>query len=161
LADDAVTLSKATSYDVEELIDRMRASDVEELRLLTRQTPEAAVRRSVELSDHPVAVREKTTGELACIYGVAPVQQVGRVGAAWMLGTDTVFKHPRVLVRRTRSVLKSVLNTHYDYLFNVVWDGNEMTKRYLELSGFTLEPVQYTIGGVPYRKFWAERKDYV
>lgn len=161
MADDPITLTKATSYDAEELIRRMRASDREELRLLTRQTPETAVHKSIELSDFPVAVREVETGDLCCIYGVAPLQEVGRVGAAWMLGTDSVYNHPRVLVRRTRSVLKSVLSTHYDYLFNVVWDGNEMTKRYLALSGFKLEPVQRAITGVPYRRFWAERKDHV
>lgn len=142
---------------MQELADKMREADRSEVQMLSRMPVGEAVQRSFVMSDHPVAVREIESGALVCVFGFSPLAAVSAMGAPWLLGTDRLFWHPKTLVRRSRAVIKCVMDHRYDRLTNVVWAGNTRSIRYLQAVGFEMGPVETTFFGVPYRRFDMER----
>jgi hypothetical protein len=92
-------------------------------------------------------------GELAAILGVAPINMVCGIGSPWMLGTDVLDAHSRVLVRRTPEYIAKMLNA-FPHLVNFVHAENHTSVRWLRRLGFTLYPAQpYGARGEPFHPF--------
>jgi hypothetical protein len=124
--------------DVVELVVKMRQADITELAALGMQDFVKAVRDSVQGSAFCKTVT--VDGALACIFGVYPAAGLFDPDALpWMLGTDLVARHQRVLMRRCRPYIQGMLRA-YPHLFNYVHAENYRAVRWLKCVGFTLQP---------------------
>lgn len=138
------------SGDIRYVADNLREADRRELTALRGAPVDAmpelcnAVLRSSKvwvLADvHPIAV-----------FGVAPVAE--GVGSPWLLGTEELFRYPRLLVCLTPEYVSQML-ADYPVLVNYVDARNYRSIRWLEHMGFTLEdPIPQGPHGVPFRLF--------
>jgi hypothetical protein len=138
--------------DVEALVVKMRHADVEELRAIgiTDLVPE--IQGSVDRS--LIARTGTADGEVGCIFGVVPAQLTfDPWGMPWMLGTDLVTKHQRVLMRRCRPYIQDMLRL-YPHLFNYVHAENHAAIRWLKCVGFSLQsPAPYGPEGALFHRF--------
>lgn len=126
--------------DVEELVAKMRQADVDELHAIGLTDFVGRVTESVGRS--LIALTATADGEVGCIFGVVPAGPTfGLGGIPWMLGTDLVTKHQRVLMRRCRPYIHDMLEL-YPHLFNHVHADNHAAIRWLKCVGFTLQPPQ-------------------
>lgn len=92
-------------------------------------------------------------GELAALYGVAPVSVMGGQGCPWLLGTDACLRHWRTFLRHSRPVFIRQAS-RYSYLENRVHVKNVPSIRWLRWLGFELEPAMpYGWQREPFHKF--------
>jgi len=147
-----VEVRAVTPDDVVELVVKMRQADVDELHALGILDLVAAVRASVAHSAFSYAF--VIDGALACIIGVAPAAGMfDPEGFPWMLGTDVVTRHQRVLMRTCRPYIQQMLRA-YPHLFNYVHAENHRAVRWLKRIGFTLEPAApWGPMGAPFHRF--------
>lgn len=152
-------LTPATLEDATDLAADMRPEDVEELFVLTGETPEVACEWSVRHSDDVWAARSET-GRMLALFGVAPVAVLGGVGAVWLLGTPGLAGHTRAMLRGSPSWLAKWF-TRYDKLTNVVWEGNRPSVRYLRGLGFSFsERKTMPVSRAGYYVFAMTKKDF-
>lgn len=130
---------------------RMREADRQEIWASSRQAPEESLRQAVMASRRPLA--GLMDGEVACLLGVVPQSTLSGTGAAWMLGTDLIERHPLVFLRHSRPVLAEI-GRGFSYLHNWVDARNVVAIRWLRWLGFTLhEPAPYGALGLPFHHF--------
>jgi hypothetical protein len=132
-----VTFTTPNADDIDELVAHMRQQDVDEV-LATGQTDlRAAVADGVNTS--ALVWTARIDGEVAAIFGVAPFGQslMAPTGIPWMLGTDLVPRHRRILVRHTAAYIQRMLAL-YPRLTNAVHAKNTVAVRWLQRAGFTL-----------------------
>ena len=135
--------------DVEELVAKMRQADVEELRATGLQDVEGSILRSV--NESTLCRTATADGAVGCIFGVVPFGE--GEGVPWMLGTDLVTKHQRVLMRMCRPYITNMLLA-YPHLFNYVHAENQAAKRWLKCVGFVLQTaVPYGGQGALFHRF--------
>lgn len=81
-----------------------------------------------------------------CIFGVAPINTLGGVGAVWLLATPRGQKHAKALMRYCRPYISEML-TVFPLLTNMVHEENTASRRWLEQLGavFT-DPVSVPSG---------------
>lgn len=128
----------------------MREADQAEC-LALGVTPEQAVRDGMACSLWTVA--GVADGEVGCIFGLAAKGTLlNPVGVPWMLGTDLVATHRRVLARRAPAYIRRMLRTH-PRLENVVHAKNTLAVRWLRRVGFTLRPPVPASGGELFHPF--------
>lgn len=126
--------------DPVELVVKMRQADIDELTALGIQDFVECVRGSVARSVFAYTI--EADGEIVAIMGVAPALGLfDAIGLPWMLGTDLVRRHQRVLMRACRPYIQRMLRA-YPHLFNVVHAENHTAKRWLKRVGFTLQPAE-------------------
>ncbi len=148
----------ATAEHVAELAETMRQADRDEIRAASMQEPLAALTNGLRASTHAWA--GLLDGEVACIFGVAPISLMGGNGSVWLLGSDLIDQHPKHFLRRCRRQL-AVMARGYSLLQNYVDDRNKKSIAWLEWLGFTIEePVPHGIAGLPFRHFYL-RTDHV
>lgn len=146
----AVEVTPATPADADWVEAHLRAADAAEMRAMARPAGEA--RRCVEQSRWALTVR--VDGALACVFGVAAGEGFD---VPWLLGTDLVARHRRVLVRLAPAYIARML-TDAGRLWNVVHSRNEQAVRWLGRAGFQLHPEQpHPITGEPVRAFEMRR----
>jgi hypothetical protein len=127
----------------------MRQADVAELNALAITDFVERIKLSVKIST--ICRTATVNGELACIFGVTPLNLT--TGIPWMLGTDIVTKHQRVLMRLCRPYIQDMLLA-YSHLLNYVHAENQAAKRWLKRMGFVLQPaVPYGELGSPFHRF--------
>ena len=105
-----------------------------------REGIEASVRRSL------LCWTAWVDGELAAIFGVAPLVMLTGMGAPWMLGTPLIGTHRRVLVGKTPEYIAQMQRS-FPHLVNFVHARNKASVRWLRRLGFTIH------GAVPYGPF--------
>lgn len=134
------------------LKEGLREADIEELRALGR-SPDAALWSAVAASE-PLAFTILVDRVPAGLFGVAPTDDP-EVGAAWMLGTDSLLRVRRELVTEAVRWI-DFLNTIYPVLTNYVDDRNEVAGRWLEAMGFEFPFTDdfVTDEGVTFRRFY-------
>lgn len=72
------------------------------------------------------------------------------MGVPWLLGTDVLTRHPRVLQREARRYIAAMLEV-YPHLFNIVHADNHVTIRWLKRLGFTIRtPIRLSTGALFY-----------
>lgn len=140
--------------DAEYLAVHMRKADREEIWASGGRRPLEAIRRGLRLStDTFVAERD---GELACIWGFAPISLATGQAAPWMLGTDLMFRLGRSLSRVAMASFEYVAPV-YPRLMNYVDARNTRSVAWLKSVGFTVhDPEPHGVAGLPFHRFEME-----
>lgn len=147
----------ATDDDAISLAPRLRAADIIEIDQASGRTPENALRRSVEVTDVPVAVT--LDGQVELIFGVHTTSLMSRAGAPWLLGSDEVDNHPRRFLRASKEFV-DVWRKDYTLLHNYVYHGHERSILWLKWLGFTLhDPEPFGPWGSMFHKFTMRSDD--
>ena len=95
-------------------------------------------------------------GQPVCIFGVAPEQTLGNVGAPWLLGVEGFETHALQILRHSRPFVAQMLSL-YPHLRNLVHTDNRHAIRWLRWCGFTIgEEMPVGRSGAKFRAF--ERK---
>ena len=134
------------------LAEHLRAQDLAELRASGWDDVYQALERSVQVSRWArVALID---GLPAAVFGCAEHgSMLAPDGVPWLLGTDAVARHGRVLQREARRYIAAMLQ-EYPRLFNAVHAENTVSVRWLRRLGFTLHPaVPAPPHGAPFHVF--------
>ena len=129
---------------MEELAAGLRRQDVAELRALGFDDPVYVIGHCVLLSHWCWAAH--VGGALVCIFGVS------REGEPWMLGTDLVKTHRRILAREAPRYIRQMLKDH-PRLINRVHAANTVAVAWLRRVGFTLHPATPEPNGEMFHTF--------
>lgn len=154
-----VCITEATLSDADALWPLLREQDADEARALGME-PLEALRGSVNASEVAVAVR--FNGELAAIFGVAPLREhtvLGRSSTAtvWMVSSHACSRHPKAFLRTSRRVVDALL-TRYERLVNVIDARYTGALRWAEWLGFHLGPaIPMGPHGLLFHPFTVER----
>lgn len=96
-------------------------------------------------------------GEAICIFGVAPLSFVSKIGSPWLLGTDKIIEHAIPFLRRNKKII-SEMHQIYDRLENMVHADNTASKQWLKWMGFTIEEeVRFGPFNRQFNPFWKEK----
>lgn len=129
----------------------VRPADVDEAYAASGLPIERALADSVRFSSHAWA--GTVDGEVACIFGVAPVNLLAGKGAPWLLGTELIERHAIAFLRRNRSYIRIMLSM-YNHLENHVDCRNAQSIQWLRWLGFTFdEPAPYGHLRMPFMRF--------
>ena len=95
-------------------------------------------------------------GELVAIFGVTPTSLAAGEGSPWLIGTDLIRQHARVLIPRVRPYIDAMLRA-YPRLENYVHAENRVAVGWLKRVGFTLHPAQpFGLRGELFHRFTLE-----
>lgn len=119
-------------------MDRLRAQDEVEVRLMSKKAPMEAIEASVGLSDE--AYIGYIDGKPEAVFGLASMHP--GVGSPWFVGTDAVVANAREWLG-VAIVWLDRMNTIYPTLTNIVHRKNTKAVRWLRWMGFQFinEPV--------------------
>jgi len=140
----AVEYRRPTDADIADLAANLRQQDIAELHALEFTNLQHVVHWCVHESEWSWAAR--VDGGLACIFGVSPE------GAPWMLGTDLVKAHRRILAREAPHYIRQMLKDH-PRLVNRVHAANTVAVAWLRRVGFTLHPATPEPNGEMFHTF--------
>lgn len=136
-----IVVRPTQSGDAEELGQRMRKADLDEIAAMGIADPVEALTLSDSLSTHSWTTT--VDGEVAVMMGVTPVNMVTGVGCPWLLGSDYITKYAGAFMKRSLIYIPIMLEA-YPHLFNYVDARNRNAVRWLKRAGFTLhEPVPH------------------
>lgn len=153
-----LTIETAQLGDLRDMSTRLRRSDEVELWELGRTKPLSALVQSHELSFPSSYVAKIDDVPIAAFGAFAPA--VGRHASPWMLGTDDIARHGKLLLTMSNKFLAHLL-AKYSLLRNVVHAENHQSIRYLEAVGFDIgEPERYWTGAMA-RTFTMKRENHV
>lgn len=131
----AVEVREVRLGDSIRLADKMRDQDRAELDAAGHTNHRRIVAESVGMSEW--ARTALVNGEITCIFGLARGgTMLDPFGVPWMLGTDLVARHRRVLARLAPAYIREMLRTH-PRLVNTVHARNSVAVRWLERVGFS------------------------
>lgn len=148
----AVEVREVQLGDSIRLADKLRAQDRDELDAAGHTNHRRIIAESVASSEW--CRTALVDGELACIFGLARGGSLlSPFGVPWMLGTDLVPKHRRVLARLAPAYIREMLRT-YPHLANTVHARNTVAVRWLKRVGFTFgQEFQHPETGEPFILF--------
>lgn len=134
----AVEARAPTPEDLRYLAQHLRAQDLAELEAAGWEDPLRALEASLTRSKQTfVAVAQ---GVPVAIFGCAEYGSLlAPVGVPWLLGTEAIRRHRRVLQRWARHYIAAMLQ-EYPRLFNAVHADNTVAVRWLKALGFHLHP---------------------
>lgn len=133
----AVDVQPPQPGDAEELAAALRDQDRAELDAGGHTDHERTIRESIRRSAWAMTAR--VDGEMACIFGVAPLgTMLDPRGVPWMLGTDLVPRHRRILARLAPRYIAQMLEA-YPHLLNQVHTKNAVATGWLRKMGFVLQ----------------------
>lgn len=122
----------ATADDMAAILADVRQADVDEMAALGT-TPEAAMRSGLRISNW---VATGLVDDVpVCMFGVAPANALGGIGAPWMLSANGLTKARRPFIEACRPVIAEMLRD-YPRLCNVVDVRNTVAIRWLKWLGF-------------------------
>lgn len=143
-----IEIVPATIEHAEQMVPRMRAADVREVMALG-MSPFEAVRHS--LAGSLVAEAGLVDGEVGAMWGACPMALAGDKALMWMLGTEHVRRHAKVLLRVSKhfvqhvQALYPILECHVDMRYHEA-------VRWVSWMGFEIEG-EVPIGGAPFAIF--------
>lgn len=135
------------------IASRMRAIDRLEC-AAAGHAPKQALRQGFMLSDR--CWTALVDGRPEAMFGSVTVSAIDRRCTVWLLGTDEVYRHGRVLRSWGPALLRRAVDSSW-LASNLVSSANGKAIRLLEAWGFTVEPQEQMVGGVPFRQFWMIR----
>lgn len=136
----AVETRPPTAADLEHLAQHLRAQDRAELDAAGWSDHRQALEESVARSRWTLVAL--IDGEPACVFGCAEYGTLlAPSGVPWLLGTEAVARHRRVLQRWAPRYIEAMLQ-EYPRLFNAVHADNTVAVRWLKRLGFTLHPAR-------------------
>lgn len=137
--------------DAEILAARMRAPDLAEIHAASGQPPLKVIQAAIAATDQPMTAF--FDGELACIFGVAPLNFLAGQGAPWMLGSNQIDRHPGVFIKRCGDYIAEMASS-YQHLLNYVDARNTRSIRWLKRMGFNFhDAVPYGVAQLPFHLF--------
>lgn len=152
-----VRIRPAEPGDCDALAANLRAADHDEILASSGEAPLYIIRESVKQT--PKTYTVFIDGELACLFGMAPLGLLGRQGAPWLLGTPVLDRHPSVLMRYCLPYIAEMLESR-SHLFNYVDARNVRSIRWLKRLGFKFHPAQpYGVAGLPFHRFELRLED--
>lgn len=95
-------------------------------------------------------------GRPEAMFGSVTISALDRRATVWFLGTDEVYRHGRVLRSWGPGLIRRAVDSSW-WAGNLVSSANGKAIRLLEAWGFTVEPEEHMVGGVPFRQFWMIR----
>lgn len=130
-----VFVRESRDGDLEDLVPRLRAADLLELRA-HKVDAETALRQGFELSKPCYTIEH--LDQAIGMFGVAPHSTVPTVGLVWLLGSDEIgSKAVRVRFLRESRRWRDEVSEGFDLLCNMVHEDNELHIKWLEFMGFT------------------------
>lgn len=145
----------ATLDHIRDITKKVRPEDRAELWASSLAVPEKAMEDGLTYSK--TAYTGLLDGVPVCMWGVAPVCLLNRLGAPWMVGTSDLDDNALAFLRVCRAPLLELFG-EYDRLENYVDARNVKAIRWLKFMGFkvdeTAEP--YGMFKMPFHRFWKE-----
>lgn len=127
----------------------MRDADVVEVYSMMGLLPVEGIERAIEVSTEAWSCY--FGGEIACIFGVAPVNLSSGLVSPWALTGEAVDKYPVLFYRTSRHVL-AWLRKQYPAMTNRIDARNDKALRWARRVGFEVDgPTQsLSTHGVPH-----------
>lgn len=148
----AVSIVPASAVHVGPIAHRMRAVDRLECAAFGHSS-KGALRDG--LSASALALTALVNGRPEAMFGVVVTNALESEGRAWMLGTDVVPRHARMLLSQSGAILDR-LHQYARRLSNYVAVANRAAIAMLRRWGFTLGDDAMIFAGVPFLPFWRE-----
>lgn len=124
--------------DAQELVANLRDQDMAECHAAGVTDIVGAVEDGIRRSS--LVWTARVDGQIACIFGVAPLGTIlDPRGVAWLLGTPVVKRSARILVREAPRYISQMLEA-FPYLMNQVHAKNTVATSWLRKMGFVLQP---------------------
>lgn len=160
MGEPTVRIVPATVELARAMAPRMRGADAREVAASGGYAPLAALLDALEASE--LAAAALFDGEVACMWGVQPIRVSvveGRIGAAWLLTTDLVERHPRAFWRACKPQVRRLFE-FYDVLLNAIDARHEQAVRWASRLGFPLEAAApLGVEGRPFHVFRVRKGD--
>lgn len=157
MASPVVSIVPATADHARALAPRVRAAEAAEVQAAAGHTPLEAILDALAQSD--LAFTALFDGEVACMWGATPIRRsavAGRIGAAWLLTSDLVERHPKTFWRGCKAELAYLFGS-YDVLVNAIDARYDKSIRWAARLGAELDaPEPYGAEGRPFR--WMKLK---
>ena len=152
-----VEFVKPTPALLSSIACNMREADRVEIWASHNQTPENSVFEGVEISDYvSIAL---INGEPAALFGLVITNILASTGVPWLLGTNLMDDHKRVIVRYAH-ILTQQMNSKCHNLVNYVHTKNRKSIRLLKAVGFTVDDAApYGVEGELFHMFHRENED--
>jgi hypothetical protein len=148
----AIDVVEPTGDRVEHVAAHLRAQDLAELAAAGWADPHVALRQSVQRSRWTrVALIDEVP---AAVFGCGEFgSMLAPDGVPWLLGTEAVSRHGRVLQRYARAYIAAML-AEYPRLINAVHAENTVSLRWLRRLGFRVHaPVAVPPHGALFHTF--------
>lgn len=144
-----VIYREPTPDDITDVALRMRREDAVEVFAMSGRKPYAALQECV--LDSSSAFTAVINGRPEAIFGFT---YQGGVGAEiWMLGTDELRKHPRLLLVEGRRIVRA-WGEWFPLQQNFVDAANTLSVRWLRMLGFRFDEKPVKRGGREFLYFW-------
>jgi hypothetical protein len=154
--DGEVMIRTTVPEDVEQMKDRLREFDVNEIWASDAHTPAEALRHGIKLS--AICHTALYKGRPVAMFGVCPCALIGDKAVIWMLGTDEIDQIKKRFMRLSRSAVRFFLSV-YPHLENWVDARYLKTIKWLTWLGAEFEaPAPHGPQGMPFLKFTLKRK---
>lgn len=129
-----VQIRRSIFRDILKLKDRLRSSDIQEIKSAQNQTPLQALQDGLEKSDICLTVLYK--GLPVAMGGVT--RTAANVGIVWLLGSNDINKIRVSFLRLSKIYMEKCL-AEYGTLFNFIPPSNAATIRWLVWLGASLD----------------------
>lgn len=117
-------------------------------------SPKQALRQGFMLSDR--CWTALVDGRPEAMFGSVTLSALDRRSTVWFLGTDEVYRHGRLLLAWGPALIRRAVDSSW-HASNLVSSANGKAIRLLRAWGFTVEPEEQLVNGVPFRHFWMIR----
>jgi hypothetical protein len=126
----------------------MRSEEQAEVFASLGFTPEEALTHAIGASEEAYAAFLGDT--ILCIFGITPYALVTQTASPWMLTSDAMPKHPRLLLKYTKLAIERWLE-RYPILINYIDARYEPSLRWARWAGFTVSaPQPYGLFDMPF-----------
>jgi hypothetical protein len=143
--------TKPTWKEAVKVATKMRKADREEVMASNKHSPIEAIEKGLDKSHFSACV--VLNGTPCAIFGLIKVSPLLEKGVPWFLGTDELFKVPKMMVKEGRKTVEEML-LHCSYLENYVHCKNTKSIKWLRMLGFELEkPQVYGVMSEQFMKF--------
>ncbi|WP_158514463.1 hypothetical protein [Sphingopyxis macrogoltabida] len=135
----------------------MRAADVVES-AADGWLPAEALGRA--LNSSLWALTAMVDDEPHAMLGVASINMLAGKGSPWMLGTERIYDHARIMLRKAPAILGEMHRT-FPVLENRVSVDNARARRFLRRIGFEFHGEPIMVGGIAFVHFRKGASDSV
>ena len=148
----SVNFELPNEKNLEFIAQHMREADIAEITASCGFAVRQALKSSVRLSDWCFVLTFEE--EPVAVIGLVRSELNPSLGSPWMLGTDSIDKHPAAFFKTLKYVI-GVMLCMCSYLGNFVHAKNEKSVRFLSHIGFILdEPKPFGTSGELFHKFY-------
>ena len=150
-----VIVRRSVEEDIDSLKNRLKESDIQEIRASHGHTPEEALRISFEESALCLTIEDN--GIVLGMFGVTPYYFLSNRGIIWLLSSEELFYRKYRFLRHSKYFIELFLEM-YPYLENYVDLRNHKSIKWLEMCGAVLsDPMHYGVEKMPFRHFYFKK----